>query len=424
MSPGAIGIVLFLCLFFPIAAAVKCININRKRAEGFFLGLSLEQGYRLSFNNAESRYELSGEFRNHLFEIHYEKFYDETTSKGIPSLFIRIETPDLQTEVMAIESTRFFLNNREMDIRFNDSGFDDALLITGSSTAGIRAALSPEARKHIKDFLVHPDFLRLDIVRKISPSGAFRVNLQYRKNLESHELMRWLGKIMDFIDLIARKGTAEDMLRQNYLAEKFVGPKIKYLESLSIVCTKLKLKDDIISDAMASKHPELMFTAVKAVGEEAYRLIPDIFTSADDILKTRIIRYAGQKRIKSLIPFFSKELQNFGSISSRMEILSFFSAAGADSAAEEQMHRFLSAVYEDDIDTYKEFYYTFVRILGKCGTCKSIAFLNSIRKKFPERLINQAIACIQERIGVGDAGWLSIDQADGGEGELSLEDKD
>ncbi len=43
---------------------------------------------------------------------------------------------------------------------------------------------------------------------------------------------------------------------------------------------------------------------------------------------------------------------------------------------------------------------------------------------YPGREIDQAIARIQERIGTGDEGWLSVSGADEDEGDLSIAEEE
>lgn len=52
-------------------------------------------------------------------------------SKKIPSLAIVIDIPNSPVDDISIETARFSLNNRELDIKFNDRDFDDTALITG-----------------------------------------------------------------------------------------------------------------------------------------------------------------------------------------------------------------------------------------------------------------------------------------------------
>lgn len=53
-----------------------------------------------------------------------------------------------------------------------------------------------------------------------------------------------------------------------------------------------------------------------------------------------------------------------------------------------------------------------VKALGSCGTYDSIALLDKQKGFRLNRDIDQAIAGIQQIIGSGDAGWVSLDLAD------------
>ncbi len=310
--------------------------------------------------------------------------------------------------------SRLKKTDRKTDIELDDRSFDDAALVKGGSTHAVRALLHPEARRIITQ-LIESSY---DRKFSLSENGleTYQRTGQFMGEATIYSEIR---SIIRLAQLLTRKKTTEELLRENYLAESVIDCRIKYLESLSAVVGGMTEKDVIIQDALRSGNHKLAFHAVKAIGKAGYRYIPDIFSEADENFACQILDYAGKTGATSLVLFFKTTFPNIKSWPIKSAVVRFL-ASTRDPSIESFLHEQLAAQQNHPIEHTVEC----IKALGRCGTYDSIQVLHSLRDSWPRREIDGAIASIQARIGTGDAGWLSIHESKDGEGNLSLNEDD
>lgn len=211
---------------------------------------------------------------------------------------------------------------------------------------------------------------------------------------------------------LSRPGSIEELLRENYMADTSIEAKVCYLESLEAVCKQISKDDDLIQDALHLRRPELAFAAVKLIGLEGSSLVQEIFAVADDQLKIKVLEYLSSNRNGFLIPYL-KDVRIRLSNDVKEILARYYQLLGV-AEAEQYLQR---EIDEDEMST-NEYKISCIQALGACGTYNSIAFLDNHRGLRLYQEIDQAIASIQNRIGSGDAGWLSVQDSD----ELGTED--
>ena len=81
-------------------------------------------------------------------------------------------------------------------------------------------------------------------------------------------------------------------------------------------------------------------------------------------------------------------------------------------------------LFRSDTERDKSYGLKLIEALASCGTFKSIEVLYGVKSLALKRDAEKAIATIQDRIGTGDAGWLSMHETDDSVGMLSISESD
>lgn len=348
-------------------------------------------------------------------EIYWEKLYMGNTR--LKTIAIELKLDGKHDRNFVIEYEKLIVHTdsgdekKRADIQMNDYSFDDAALLTGTSTAKVRALLHPEVRRRITEFL------RNDSVRYVEyKADRLKINMLYMSNLTPEYLASFYHYLFPFVKLLSREGTTEELLRRNYLAEKYQSVKIKYLESLRPVGGKLSEDDEVIRDALGSGNPRLMLEAVINAGVSTHKYIPEIFRKAAETMRIRVLDFLLRCHSTSEMDYFLDKHSWMETIDGKLKMLEYYISIAGEKSADS-----VRAMIENHDSRNDDYHRRCIRALGSCGNYGSIYFLKKQKNIFNARAVDQAIAEIQSRIGTGDEGWLSIDKTENDEGKLSLE---
>lgn len=148
---------------------------------------------------------------------------------------------------------------------------------------------------------------------------------------------------------------------------------------------------------------------------KGYDYIRNIFTDSDSGLKADIISRLADKKADQFSNFFDRTRDNFN-VEVRQKLAEFYGKIKTESAAD-----WLEAELKSENRYPAEYRRELIGALGGCGNYKSISVLNGERKTRYSREIDKAIAEIQERIGAGDSGWLTLEKPEDEAGRLSID---
>jgi hypothetical protein len=218
------------------------------------------------------------------------------------------------------------------------------------------------------------------------------------------------------IGMLTRPGGLKDRMEDNYLSEENLAQKRHFLERWFAVKQKIQGDEKILRDALGSGIPELRFEAARGLRREGTQYLGEIYSKADESLKIKMLEYVSRKWFGKdfLLPCSSADYKT--EIGLR-ELIRYY-AVKEKSDAETDLEKIIVSNNPFVSDGIRK---DAIRALAVCGTYRSIEFLNrNINPSF-YREADKAIAMIQDRIGTGDSGWLSLRKTEDSEGALSIE---
>jgi hypothetical protein len=296
------------------------------------------------------------------------------------------------------------------DIELQDRRFDEAALVSGDDIHTIRAILHPEAKSIITRLIT------LAFNGKFSIENGELETYQTRVTLSDVDsLSAEVVNIVRLATLLSREGDSETMLRENFKAETDTKSQTVYFESLATVAEHLAEDDEIVQAAMRSGHPPLEFEAVRAIGPAGDRHIPQSLRSAEPDLALKIIDYLTERKTTQLVPELVQVMEDSREWTVKSALVRFF-AASENNAAEGFLQKELDSAASQPGAYRKEC----IRALGHCGAKGAIEFLFHLKGPLLRRDIEEAIASIQKRLGLPEAGMLSLQDREAGGGGLSL----
>jgi|GEM_PF-1038646 len=306
--------------------------------------------------------------------------------------------------------------DEDHDIVTGDREFDRRIFLEGKSSDAARA----------RALMDKP--LRDDLVRLCATGASFYLrfgsftarigiaSVRDRNTLaEIAQLMRTIGaRLAEEIDIPAR-------LLHNATTDPV--PEVR-LRNLRALTTHFPDSDTItaaLERLLGDESVPIQIESARALGD---RGVPHL---------VRILRTAGtldEKTVVAMVAHF-RRLRSSESVPALAHIYDHYRATAILS---EVMHAFaefgderVSALLAGQLDRFDgELHALLIEALGTCGTVDVVERLYAIGKNslnpFLRNAVQKSIAKIQARLGNVDAGWLSLPEADGAVGGLSVAD--
>ena len=295
-----------------------------------------------------------------------------------------------------------------------DSEFDSKVVLTSTDKRNAICRLHPKIRAIIYREIEHHKLARMKYSYGIIQFHYYDWNTFCNNDLEAA-----ISRFSPLVEFMKRDGDRIELLRQNYLAEEKESARAVYLGMLVWLGWKPGPKHPILIEALKSSHFQLRMAAIVLLEKAGIPEIEKWFHTLSGTAQAEMLAYGAKKGWKELTDFFSGQYDNLRSKKALMAWLDYFLYA-ADSSVE--------PVFLDLIGNNKaagfDYQEKVIKILGKCGSLIAVTALHNAKEDWNARLIDQEIARIQSRIGVGDSGWLSVNRPDEEEGTLALEDKE
>lgn len=280
-----------------------------------------------------------------------------------------------------------------------DVDFEKDIILYSDSPLILQAKLNHSVRNiilHIANSLLFKDF-------SIS-NNCIKLVVRAYNQVDHMKLFNYISQIVEITKSVSKNETIESMLRENFYSEKNEEVKLKLFESIRSITNRL-IHDDLtfLEAAFKAKQPKLRFSAARLLGDKANGSFADIFSKSYDDLKIEILEFLSIVNNKesafSFIPFIVEE-KNTAVQAALINYLGKHSSA--------RVLTFLHKQLKENIPHELCFRSAIIKLLGLCGNYESIELLNKIHGLALKKYINQAIASIQNRIGTGGSGWLSI----------------
>ena len=298
----------------------------------------------------------------------------------------------------------------DKDLETGDHRFDELAWVESSGPVYARAYLGRRARHLITEAI------------KNSYSRSFVVSdnriqtWQVAENFtDIIHLEKVCGSITTLASLFSRSEPLPSLLRRNVAEERKAAMKIPLLDAVGRSEGNLDMEDPLIQECLEDRDKKLRFAAIRLLGAKGHPLIQTLFRDCPEELQTEMLEYATERTAKELAPFFQGLARADRDPEVKKAMVEYFGAVNHEGAED-----FLRAELESKEKRTEKYNSALIQALGRCGSYASIEFLDRRRNPLNSRHINQAIAEIQNRIGAGDGGWLSIEKLDGDDGKLSL----
>jgi hypothetical protein len=220
-----------------------------------------------------------------------------------------------------------------------------------------------------------------------------------------------------------RKGNPVDLIKKNYPAETAKKVKKKLLNTLYSMKGFLPPDDPMIKKVLKDKSAEIQFLGARLLGKNGYDLLRKIYEQGDVYIKKRIISHLTNGRESSFLDFFLEHAEKESDITVKQKLAGYFRMT-RNNKAEPFLRKELHVQRgNESIHDFVSYKLAIIWALKYCGTYESIEPLYRINQPALKREADEAIAMIQDRIGAGDKGWLSISTETDSEGGLSLADE-
>lgn len=390
------------------------INHAKYKLSPAFKAFANKHDFKIKINNYPRRNSLIKETDDYILTIRID---DQENPQGISysEIYIQMNFKNPAVSLLYITMDKSFKRFREKMkfpvIKLGNSEFDNRALVLGRDEDEIRALLHP--------FII--TFLKNCISKSIGNSFSF-VNGKLAAHLKINNEETYKGidhiiaNILKMNMLLNRNISATEMLAENYKSSSLIEERNAYLESYCILQEKISKEDQIIDNALNSNNHQLIFTAVNYLDDSKFYILNEIFIKSSNTIKIKIIEFFIDRNIQNLT--FSHE-----------KITEYHKTV--KTAFIKYLIKFKNTKYEKTIsnelgrnsDVSLEYKNLCIKALGECGTYPSIQLLDNLRTKYAEAAITNAISRIQNRIGSGDDGWLSMKNIDDESGELSITDK-
>ncbi len=300
------------------------------------------------------------------------------------------------------------------DLELKDDRFDSAAWVTGRNVHSVRALLNHETRDALRR-LIGSCYQNMFSLQS-GKLEMYQLAYTYRT---AEDIAAEIRKIIRLGQLLTRGRSEVKMLRENYLDEPDTDCRAIYLESLAAVSGELPEDDEIAQDALRSPNPRLVFQAIKAMGSAGEKHMPLLFETADAPLAAKILEYVNVNKTQGAAQRAISLCEKVRDLSVRSVVVQFLA-----SIKDQASRKFLQSELAAEKHYPEDYLKACIKALGACGTRESIAFLHSVREGMPRRDIDAAIASIQSRLGTGESGWLSIQEAKAEDGALSLDEEE
>ena len=301
-----------------------------------------------------------------------------------------------------------FLGNKDLEI--GDHRFDELAWVESSGNVYARAYLGRRARQLIGEF-IKDAYSRFFIVN----NNKIRTWQVAENFTDVTQLETICGDITTLASLLSRNESLPILLRENVAEEQQASMKIPLLDALGQSEGNLEIEDPLIQESLEDPDKKLRFAAIRLLGAKGYPLMQTLFPECSEELQTEMLEYGTERTAKELAPFFQGIARGDADPKVKTALAQYFGAVNYEGA-----ETFLQAELESKERRTEKYNAALIQALGRCGSYASIEFLDRRRNPLNARLIDQAIAEIQERIRAGDGGWLSIQEPHGDDGKLSL----
>lgn len=348
-------------------------------------------------------------------------FREDLSEKGkaVNTVMVSIAIPEKRVKQIDLSKENFISNllkrGNHTDIEMADPLFDDKAFVGGDSLYDIHALLHPEVRRLITRFIDMSFKNKFEI-----KYGTLRINMNTDLFPEIKTFVTAFKDLISLAEYLARTGLTGQLLAENYQSEQNEETKKIYMQSLFLLKKEKPetiISESILKDAMESGVPLLQFYSVCFSSANTNKYISRFYDKSEPELKTDILEFLSSINDPELLPFFIGKFKDCTDLGEKMAIVHYW---GAVSAVE--LENVIIEEIKKESSAHSKYAVACISALGGCGKYKSIAFLDDI-KEFPTRkLIEQSIIFIQQRIGSGDEGWLSVQKEGGDSGKLSVAD--
>jgi hypothetical protein len=417
MTLFLVTILIFLSIFgagfaYRMAVLIK----NRKRR----LALAAEK-YRLECKRQDRTqpFRICGSLDNYEITVFYDKVLNSISLE--PAVVLEVKH-NSEFDFSLYVSARWAFRYTDTDsspryLKSGDDMLDSKVYITSNDISSASCLLHPKVRGILAD-----EIAQHKLARFRCDSGIIQFHYLGWNDFSGDSFGQTFSRLKPLLELLSRKGSRIDLLKENYVAEERDEAKLVFFKALFRLNWnpgKTAKRDPIIKDALHSGNSEFQFRAIQLMGHEGKAELIKRFPGAHGFIQCEMLEYAVRRQWKDLRIFFSGQFTSLKTAKAIEAWLDYFSVA-ADTSFEKIFHTILdSGKIPENVEKNKIVY-----VLGKCGTYPSIGRLHAMKDHVNPRIVDQAIAGIQNRIGVGDAGWLSVQKAEKTEGMLALEDKD
>ena len=279
-------------------------------------------------------------------------------------------------------------------------------------SAKILAFFSGEVRKRILKIYSDVNFSGITF-----SSDVCSFEYSFGEDISAEKILVIIDGVSELLEMLSDKIYFFEKLKRNFFSEESFPVKLTFFRTIQSIAKRGLPGDEIISEALNSGDPELVFEAVKSVRGAADEYAEKIFNKADNSLRLKILEYARRHKSDTLLPFFITQ-NNIEDQKIMAALFSYFRNMKRPEAEPVLIE------YLERCSKKKDILILCISALGACGTYRSIGLIDRYKTRDNSRIADQAIAAIQDRIGVGSDGWLSTrDGAEGGEVSLDQDKK-
>jgi hypothetical protein len=260
--------------------------------------------------------------------------------------------------------------------------------------------------------------------------GNFRINkaviifhVEFSDIQVAQDIEDILDKSLLLAKIFCRKGRPMDLLKENYLTETEEETKEKLLNTLYSLKEDFSPDDAVVKKALHDLSAGVRFSGVRLLRKKGYDYLKKLYENENLHIKKRIITYLKTEREACFLDYFLDNAEHESSTAIKKELVDYFRIIGdvkAEPFLRNELDRKRDYEGKPDFLSYKQ---AVIQALKYCGTYESIEPLYRIKQFTLKRAADEAIAMIQDRIGSGDKGWLSISPGTDDGGKLSLTDE-
>lgn len=296
------------------------------------------------------------------------------------------------------------------DVICGDREFDDKVFIRGDREDRVLAALDEETRRLLKEMAAEEN-MRLD-----SGDGFLWESLEPVTN--PSDIVFQINRMTDMVRrLTVRRDDIPARLAQNVRGDGLPGVRVRSLAALQRDHASSPETQKVAREVLGESDPELRLMAASCLGEEGAATILEIFNAATGALWAKAVEALGRIRHRPALDTLLVRAASADAASLPVLILAVARIGGETSLPwlMDWLNRSEDAVQ-----------IAAARALGETGTVKAVEPLlkcaesSNLLEGAVKRECRAAVTKIQARLEGADGGRLSLAEAAGTDGALSL----